>query len=393
MNSVCTECTKIAIECYTFMTSCRSTHSQLHTVVNNILNDLNPANSIICVSKSMFISVDSVKFNIRVCFDKKKAKTKRKALKRLKCIASKKVKTIEDDSYEPVSPEIPATSHEPDSGTYTCKECLKIFNRSTNLKSHYLRVHAPKDFKCSECPRKFGSAYLLKLHLTESHITAMCTDCGKTYDNIHSLKMHMASHEDKICPNCGKHYKNINSYKRHLKLQVCGNARADTCYDLKAVPDCRYECDICKKRFTQKGSLRVHINFEHENGKAHVCNWCDKRFSAQSKLKAHVVKHTRERNFTCEICGGKFVTKEALLYHIRIHTGERPYPCPECDERFLSASRRMEHLRRKHRAPTLHCDICSSRFKTSFCLKKHKLKHFDPNSRLFTQKTSDSVVK
>ncbi|XP_039761783.1 zinc finger protein 320-like isoform X2 [Pararge aegeria] len=232
-----------------------------------------------------------------------------------------------------------------------CKECLKLYPSVTSLRNHFIRVHAPKIHKCPTCNKKFASLTLLEAHKKLSHCTVVCSECGKTFHNRHTLKMHEIGHHLKIvCQDCGRVYKSKTAYKKHKELNVCSQKT-------RASPaNARFTCDYCNKKYTQKVSLRVHIQYEHCNYKGHVCKWCNKSFYAQSRLKAHIVKHTQEKNFPCNTCGGRFITKESLLYHTRIHTGERPYKCEYCDSRFLSASRRTDHVKRRHTSSSKMAD-------------------------------------
>lgn len=252
-----------------------------------------------------------------------------------------------------------------------CKECLSTFQSFTYLRSHFMRRHAPKDFKCDECSKSFGSAGFLSSHKKECHSTGLvCAECGKMFNHRHTLKMHEKSHNIKLmCQKCGRVYKNHNTYKKHIDNQICDAPTR------RSQADAKFECDYCHKKYSQKMTLRVHIQYEHGNYKYLECKWCKKKFWCKSRLNAHVVKHTKERNFICTTCNGKFVTKESLLYHTRIHTGERPYKCPHCDCRFLNASRRAAHVRSQHMDPTVQCDICHAKFKSYHFLHKHKKLH------------------
>ena len=49
----------------------------------------------------------------------------------------------------------------------------------------------------------------------------------------------------------------------------------------------QHECDVCEKRFTRSGSLKVHMRI-HTNERPYECDVCEKRFRYSSNLKAHM---------------------------------------------------------------------------------------------------------
>ena len=48
-----------------------------------------------------------------------------------------------------------------------------------------------------------------------------------------------------------------------------------------------FECEVCKKRFSQKKNLSTHILSIHEGKKGFKCNFCDKSFSQKSCMTRH----------------------------------------------------------------------------------------------------------
>lgn len=323
-------------------------------------------------TKSLYVSLSLGNFSSQFLYDNRHILSPETALKRFLAISSPKIKeepkknkktnkysTKDSDMlHDPTNPHI-----------LQCKHCLKMYRSMTYLRNHFTKVHAENKGNCYKQPKNRRN---IPSNKSLSQIRTACKECGKTFSNLNSLKIHQMNHKMTIvCQDCGRTYKSKVTYKNHLQLNICKQERRHSPSDGK------YTCDYCKKKYTQKVSLRVHIQFEHGNYKAHICEWCGKKFWAQSRLKAHIVKHTRERNFSCPICERKFVTKESLLYHTRLHTGEKPYKCPECSTSFISASRRSDHVKRYHNGAKsgLKCDVCHGKFRSGDVLLKHKKTH------------------
>ncbi|XP_053620930.1 zinc finger protein-like [Plodia interpunctella] len=398
-NCLCLQCTEMAITSYIFLKKAKENTELLTKIIEGITSGL--TKTVDYDQPSLYLTLNTEDFSTKQYIDSINVSDVSVAYKRLNFLHNNDVKPkIENElSYEygkkksrtkPVSQTpIEKILFDPtDTKTMKCRECLKVYPTIWNLRSHYIRVHAPKLYKCSECPMKFGSKGCLNTHKAESHCTVVCSVCGKVFHNRHTLKMHEKGHHIRlVCQKCGRIYKNKTTFNKHIEYNVCGKKS-------RASPlDAKFECDYCHKKYTQKMSLRVHIQFEHGNYKSYNCEWCPKRFWCKSRLNAHIVKHTQEKKFHCSICDRNFVTKESLLYHTRIHTGEKPYACTQCDARFLSASRRSEHVKRHHGLGTFQCDICQGKFNSQNYLQKHKRIHLLQESEAIELKSPKDITQ
>ncbi|CAI9742652.1 XP_014783180.1PREDICTED: uncharacterized protein LOC106878473 [Octopus vulgaris] len=125
-----------------------------------------------------------------------------------------------------------------------------------------------------------------------------------------------------------------------------------------------YECDICKKIFSQKGNLIRH-NRIHTGAKPHHCDICGKSFSRYEHVTTHKRIHTGDKPYQCDICGKSFSRHEHVTTHKRIHTGETPYQCDICAKSFSYGNTLATHKRIHTGEKPYHCEICGK----SFCEK------------------------
>lgn len=391
---LCDKCTRLTISSYTFMHTSRNNADLMIKMLNTVTNSVEATTENLYGSKTLYLSLNPEDFTSNQFYDCRKIMNCKEASRRFLEILNptKPIKSeqkdiiIEKEHKRSPNFDIPLSKilfDENNPDILMCKECLKTYATICNLKSHYIRVHAPKKYKCIECPRKYGSKAYLNVHRRDSHSVFVCSECGKTFYNGNTFKEHELGHQTSIvCPDCGRTYKNKSTYKKHKENNVCEQ-------QCRAHPSqAKFTCDYCGKKYTQKMSLRVHIQYEHGNYKSHVCEWCGKKYWAQSRLKAHIVKHTKEKNFGCTICGGKFVSKESLLYHTRIHTGEKPYKCKHCDASFISASRRSEHIKRHHVGVGLECNI---KLTSKTYMLKHKKSHEEIKNEIQEQNMGPEV--
>lgn len=401
---ICQWCTEIAINCYKFIQRCTNNFQQLLMSIESLQRHTTDIKKETDYVKSLFLALDTSNYNVNLYYDNNHncnspfmrfqniQKESKQYFIEIEfeadsiCNYKEDVKTGKSTKRKQALLLSDIIHDKNDLNNFKCKSCLKLYPTAMKLKQHYLRVHAPKKFKCSKCPRSFGTLLLFNRHTKDSHCSVVCSQCGKMYTNTYSLRHHEQSHKFRlVCHSCGKVYKGKGAFNNHIQMKLCEKMR-------KTNAEAKFACDYCEKKYSQKTALSVHIRLEHENGKALICDWCGKKLSSISRLKDHILKHTKQKNFECGHCGGKFVTKTSLLYHTRTHTGEKPYKCQQCDMTFLSASRRSEHVKRHHTATSFECDICNGKYKGTTCLIRHRKRHFDINSRLYKNPQAPLMV-
>lgn len=381
---LCKSCATNTINCYLFQKLVVFSNDSWHEVLDQLNNSLTCSDVIGNNAQSIYLMINKSDNLILTSRKRFASKSKKMVLLKIKEImkSRQKYEKVKDSAIDSICEECGERFSSSlllirhmklhTKFKYPCSKCPKVFSTQIQLEEHAERIHYPKKIQCTKCTKLFSTERMLKVHDSAYHIPAICKQCYIQYPSKKALRAHMDKHKLNRCLRCNKHFLNKHTYKFHLN--ICGNGK-------EKQPS--FFCDICNKGYVRKNGLRTHLKTDHGFGKVLTCNWCNKKFDAVSRLKNHIVKHTRERNFSCEQCGGKFVTHAALIYHIRLHTGERPFPCDICDESFLSASRRMEHKRRKHIGPTEECPVCHVKFITGHQLRKHVQRHFNPHSKLY----------
>ena len=82
-----------------------------------------------------------------------------------------------------------------------------------------------------------------------------------------------------------------------------------------------FECLFCRKRFTRRADLKVHITEKHSTKDSFNCNHCGKKCAYKSTLERHKEeKHCSELNkFECSRCGKLFNQKRNMERHQLSH--------------------------------------------------------------------------
>lgn len=270
-------------------------------------------------------------------------------------------------------------SHD-DNSMHICRLCSATFKSKINYYGHIRRHKIKKDKECPVCLKLYDK-YHIRNHI-KSHETkraepvkiekklnknTMCEICGRFLLNAKSLIKHREIHkEQQQCPQCLKFINSI-TFDKHLRKH---SLPIELCIKRKRQRR-KYNCNKCDYTTSFNECLEAHINRFHLQIRPFACDICKKGFYAKLTLKEHIKIHSGLKPEQCHECGNRFVNKKALKMHVRIHSGEKPYPCDLCNEKFLSASRRQAHRIRKHFEPSVQCPVCLKMYYTQSAVRLH----------------------
>ncbi|XP_054627783.1 zinc finger protein 408 isoform X1 [Dunckerocampus dactyliophorus] len=196
---------------------------------------------------------------------------------------------------------------------YVCEHCGKAFARRPSLRIHRL-LHCsrliysqPPKLQCTLCPKLLANSGSLrnhmKLHTGEKpHI---CQHCGKSFSQKGNLDSHLRIHNGERpfpCPECDQSFSQKAELCRHMLSHTgggflcsyCGKSLRDP-HTLKSHerlhsgdrPHC---CSVCGKGYTMATKLRRHIKSSHGSEKPHSCH-CGASYTLRQSLLRHQAQH------------------------------------------------------------------------------------------------------
>uniref|UniRef100_A0A1A8D912 Transcriptional repressor CTCF n=1 Tax=Nothobranchius kadleci TaxID=1051664 RepID=A0A1A8D912_NOTKA len=309
--------------------------------------------------------------------------------------------------------------------TFQCELCSYTCPRRSNLDRHMKSHTDERPHKCHLCGRAFRTVTLLRNHLNTHTGTRphKCTDCDMAFVTSGELVRHRRykhTHEKPFkCSMCDYSSVEVSKLKRHIRshtgerpfqCSLCSYASRDT-YKLKRhmrthSGEKPYECYICHARFTQSGTMKMHILQKHtenvakfhcphcdtviarksdlgvhlrkqhsfiETGKK--CRYCDAVFHERYALIQHQKSHKNEKRFRCDLCDYCCRQERHMVMHRRTHTGEKPYACSQCEKTFRQKQLLDMHFKRYHDpnfVPVAFvCSKCSKTFTRRNTMARH----------------------
>ncbi|XP_028306480.1 transcriptional repressor CTCF-like [Gouania willdenowi] len=285
--------------------------------------------------------------------------------------------------------------------TFQCELCSYTCPRRSNLDRHMKSHTDERPHKCHLCGRAFRTVTLLRNHLNTHTGTRphKCTDCDMAFVTSGELVRHRRykhTHEKPFkCSMCDYASVEVSKLKRHIRshtgerpfqCSLCSYASRDT-YKLKRhmrthSGEKPYECYICHARFTQSGTMKMHILQKHtENVAKFHCPHCDTVIARKSDLGVHLRKQHSfiETGKKCRYCDAVFHERYALIQHQKSHKHEKRFKCDMCDYCCRQERHMVMHRRTHTGEKPFNCSQCGKTFRQKQLLDMHFKRYHDPN--------------
>ncbi|KAM9249217.1 transcriptional repressor CTCFL [Dugong dugon] len=322
--------------------------------------------------------------------------------------------------------------------TFRCDICLFTSSRISSFNRHMKTHTNEKPHMCHLCPKAFRTVTLLRNHVNTHTGTRpyKCGDCDMAFVTSGELGRHRRykhTHEKPFkCSMCKYASVEASKLKRHIRSHtgerpfqccLCSYASKDT-YKLKRhmrthSGEKPYECHVCHARFTQSGTMKIHILQKHgENVPKYQCPHCTTIIARKSDLRVHLRNlhtyeatemrcrycpdvfheryaliqhqktHKNEKRFKCELCNYACKQERHMAIHVRTHTGEKPFACLSCDKRFRQKQLLNTHFKKYHDSnfiPAVYeCPKCGKGFSRWNNMRKHSEKCDSGQEKLAT---------
>ena len=123
-----------------------------------------------------------------------------------------------------------------------------------------------------------------------------------------------------------------------------------------------FQCPVCEKLFTVKGSMLRHMDTVHNPEQPRwTCTECGKTTGTRDSLQRHIRRvHKRIFKHHCTFCGRGFHTQVDLKGHLAHHTHRKEFVCGECGHQFSHMkSLKVHRLTLNHDVRCITTLVCS----------------------------------
>ncbi|XP_036275739.1 transcriptional repressor CTCFL [Pipistrellus kuhlii] len=248
---------------------------------------------------------------------------------------------------------------------HVCHLCLKAFRTVTLLRNHVNTHTGTRPHKCGDCDMAFVTSGELVRHRRYKHTHERpfkCHLCKYAGVEASKLKRHIRSHTGERpyqCLLCSYASKDTHKLKRHMRTHSGEKP---------------YECHVCHARFTQSGTMKMHIAQKHsENAPKYECPHCAALIARKSDLRVHVRNlHTyKATEMECRYCPAVFHERYGLLQHQKTHRGEKKFKCEQCSYTCKQGRHMAAHTRTHAGEEPFACPACGQRFQKEEQLGAH----------------------